>query len=183
MAKQSFADIFEQWENLQKDKEGKKTAPVKSPPKTKALESQSEQKNAYTPTESFADIYDAWTQSHDEDKAMKRKANASGLKKDTGPSINQIRKMDAQAELDLHEVTLEEAKRQTAEFLENCYAKGLRKVRIVTGKGIHSKNGEAVLKPVITAVVTNHPRVREVFTPKAAEGGSGALSVILKGRM
>lgn len=134
---------------------------------------------------SFEEIYGQWEKCHDESLAISKRVKASGSfpgkgKADT--SINIIRRMNAQDEIDLHEIKLEDAIRATENFLDISYAIGLRKVRIITGKGLHSVNGEAVLKPVITNICQNHSRVREVFTGKASEGGSGALIIILKAR-
>ncbi len=130
---------------------------------------------------SFANIYEQWTKSHDEssaiDKRYKRTASSNKVTKD---SINEIRRMKAQDTLDLHSYTLEEAIVTTRNFLSSSKQKGLRKVLIITGKGIHSAGGEAVLRPTVINIANAHPAVREVSTPKAAEGGSGALVVILK---
>lgn len=131
---------------------------------------------------SFADIYSQWEKTHDEGREIAKRARVSDAPKDDGPSINQIRRMTAQDELDLHEMILDDAVPATRSFLDRSFAKGLRKVHIITGKGIHSKNGEAVLRPSIINVCRSHPKVREVTVPKAAEGGSGALTVIFKAR-
>lgn len=130
---------------------------------------------------SFAEIYEQWTRSHDEssaiDKRYKKTARDEKAPKD---SINEIRRMKAQGTLDLHSCTLEDAMVKTRNFLASSKQQGLRKVLIITGKGIHSSSGEAVLRPTIINVAKAHPAVREVSVPKAAEGGSGALIVILK---
>ena len=133
-----------------------------------------------TTKESFADIYSRWESTHDEASAMSRRARDDDPKHGEGPSINEIRRMPVQEELDLHEMRLEDAVRSTNEFLEVCQKRGYRKVRIVTGKGLHSENGEAVLRPAIIGLCRNSSLVREVSVPKASEGGSGALTVILK---
>ena len=133
-------------------------------------------------SKSFADIYSQWEKTHDEGREIARRARVSEAPGEDGPSINQIRRMSAQDELDLHEMLLDDALAVTRSFLDSSYAKGLRKVRIITGKGIHSKNGEAVLRPAVTDVCKSHPKVREVTVPKAAEGGSGALTVIFKAK-
>ncbi len=130
---------------------------------------------------SFADIYEQWTKTHDESSAIdKRYKKTSGVVQSQKDLINEIRRMKAQDTLDLHSFTLEEAMVRTRNFLAASKQKGLRKVLIITGKGIHSAGGESVLRPTILNIVQNHPAVREVFTPKASEGGSGALTVILK---
>ena len=133
-------------------------------------------------SKSFADIYSQWEKTHDEGREIARRARVSEARGEDGPSINQIRRMSAQDELDLHEMLLDDALAATRSFLDSSYAKGLRKVRIITGKGIHSKNGEAVLRPAVTDVCKSHPKVREVTVPKAVEGGSGALTVIFKAK-
>ena len=131
-------------------------------------------------SKSFADIYSQWEKTHDEGREIAKRARVSEAPGEDGPSINQIRRMGAQDELDLHEMLLDDALAATRSFLDSSFIKGLRKVRIITGKGIHSKNGEAVLRPAVTEVCKNHPKVREVTVPKAVEGGSGALTVIFK---
>ena len=131
---------------------------------------------------SFADIYSQWEKTHDEGREIAKRARLSEGPKEGEPSINRIRRMAAQDELDLHEMLLDDAVAATRSFLDSCYSRGLRKVHVITGKGIHSKNGEAVLRPAIIGICQNHPKVREVSVPKAAEGGSGALTVILKAR-
>ena len=134
---------------------------------------------------SFAEIYESWEQTHDEGRAIAKRARESsdttGVQ-DPELQINRIRRMESQDELDLHEMILDDALAATRSFLDRSFAKGYRKVRIITGKGIHSKNGEAVLRPSVIDVCRSHPKVREVSVPKASEGGSGALSVILKAR-
>ena len=130
---------------------------------------------------SFADIYEQWTKTHDESSAMdKRYRKTADPNKAVKDSINEIRRMKAQDTLDLHSYTLDEAMIMTRNFLSSSKQKGFRKVLIITGKGLHSAGGEAVLRPTIINIATSHPSVREVSTPKAAEGGSGALVVILK---
>ena len=129
----------------------------------------------------FAQIYEQWERTHDEQKAMAgRISSGTGEGKSGGPTVNEIRRMKAQDELDLHEMKLEEALAQVKAFLDSCSSRGLKKVRIVTGKGIHSKGGEAVLRPQVTEMCRRHPKVREVSVPGASEGGSGALNVIFK---
>jgi len=132
------------------------------------------------PKPSFADIYSQWENTHDEDAAMRKKAASHQSAKEAGPTINQVRHMAVQDELDLHEMIRSDALQATTSFLDSSYDKGLKKVRIITGKGLHSKGGEAVLRPAVIEVCRNHPGVREVSVPKAAEGGSGALTVIFK---
>ena len=130
--------------------------------------------------QSFADIYSKWEQEHDEKGAINKKIRSSETESKQGPTISQVRSMKVQDELDLHEMILEDAIKAVNDFRDIRYKKGFRKVRIITGKGLHSDNGTSVLRPAVIQLVNNHPKVRETFVPKASEGGSGALSVILK---
>ena len=130
--------------------------------------------------QSFADIYSQWESTHDEAKALSKRARDDSPNHGKEPSINEIRRMNAQDEIDLHLLRLEDAVKEASLFLEESQRRGLRKVRIVTGKGLHSENGEAVIRPAVLALCKESSLVREVSVPKAAEGGSGALSIILK---
>ena len=42
--------------------------------------------------------------------------------------------------IDLHGYTLEEANKQISEFIENCYVNKVKKINVITGKGMRSKN-------------------------------------------
>ena len=44
--------------------------------------------------------------------------------------------------IDLHGYTLEEANKQISEFIDSCYINKVKKVNIITGKGMRSKNLE-----------------------------------------
>ena len=44
--------------------------------------------------------------------------------------------------IDLHGYTLEEANKKISEFLENCYLNKVKKINVITGKGMRSKNFE-----------------------------------------
>ena len=44
--------------------------------------------------------------------------------------------------IDLHGYTLEEANKQITEFIENCYVNKVKKINVITGKGMRSKNLE-----------------------------------------
>ncbi len=42
--------------------------------------------------------------------------------------------------IDLHGFTLEEANEEISKFIENCYLNKVRKINVITGKGMRSKN-------------------------------------------
>ena len=81
--------------------------------------------------------------------------------------------------LDLHGLGAEEAKAATAAFLADCVRRGLRCVRIVHGKGLRSAGREPVLKRHIRKLLTRKSEVLAFVEPRAIEGGSGAVVVLL----
>lgn len=81
------------------------------------------------------------------------------------------------AELDLHGLTLLEAEEEVSAFVAESRNKGLARVRIITGRGIHSLDGRAVLKLGIETFLKHKGyKFREA---KINEGGEGALEVSL----
>ena len=44
--------------------------------------------------------------------------------------------------IDLHGFTLEEANKEISKFIENCYLNKVKKINVITGKGMRSKNLE-----------------------------------------
>jgi len=84
--------------------------------------------------------------------------------------------------LDLHGMNRTEAAAQVAHFVRASAQRGLRCVRIVHGKGLGSKNREPVLKGKLRAWLAPRDEVLAFCQAPPAEGGSGALLVLLKGR-
>lgn len=85
-----------------------------------------------------------------------------------------------QSHLDLHGLTIPEARAQIAEFLAHCVRKGLRCVRIVHGKGLRSPNREPVLKKKVAGWLAQKDEVLAFCQAPQAEGGSGAALVLLR---
>ena len=109
----------------------------------------------------FKDIYNLWSRIHDENTAIIRHKKSFEEEKTVVPTISELRKMNTQAKLDLHNLTLEEALSRANFFIEDCWSNGLRKIKIVTGKGLHSPNGEPVIRPEIINIISRHSKVRE----------------------
>lgn len=86
----------------------------------------------------------------------------------------------AQAELDLHGLNRLEAKHELADFLHECRRRGIRCVRIIHGKGLGSKNREPVLKLHVRHWLTQRDEVLAYVQARPAEGGSGAVMVLLR---
>jgi DNA-nicking Smr family endonuclease len=87
-----------------------------------------------------------------------------------------------QDSLDLHGMNRAEAAESVAKFLRAGVARGLRCARIVHGKGLGSKNREPVLKHLMRKLLPRRDEVLAFCQAPAADGGSGALLVLLKAR-
>jgi DNA-nicking Smr family endonuclease len=87
-----------------------------------------------------------------------------------------------QDELDLHGMNRVQAADAVAEFLRQCRARHIRCVRIVHGKGRGSVNREPVLKAKLRKWLVVRDEVLGFCQATAADGGSGAVLVLLKGR-
>ena len=87
-----------------------------------------------------------------------------------------------QADLDLHGMNRDEARHQSATFLAECLRQGYRCVRVVHGKGLGSPGREPVLKKLVLGWLAQRQEVLAFCQAKPADGGAGALIVLLKGR-
>jgi DNA-nicking Smr family endonuclease len=85
-----------------------------------------------------------------------------------------------QSQLDLHGMRRDEAREALGEFLRGAIRRGQRCVRIIHGKGLGSINKEPVLKNKVRAWLVQKDEVIAFCQAKAADGGSGALVVLLK---
>ena len=85
-----------------------------------------------------------------------------------------------QGELDLHGLTVAEAKLELIGFLQYCQKTSLRCVRIIHGKGLRSKNREPVLKNKVAHWLMQRDETLAFCQAKAADGGGGAMLLLLK---
>jgi DNA-nicking Smr family endonuclease len=81
------------------------------------------------------------------------------------------------AELDLHMLTRSQAEIELYDFLEKASSLGFRKIRIITGKGLHSENKESVLRPFIENILKCEKL--KFCNAKMNRGGEGAIEVSL----
>jgi DNA-nicking Smr family endonuclease len=86
-----------------------------------------------------------------------------------------------QGELDLHGLTAAEARPMVVEFLNTSVRHGARCVRIIHGKGLRSRNREPVLKRKVAGWLAQRDDVLAYCQAPRADGGSGAVVVLLKG--
>jgi DNA-nicking Smr family endonuclease len=65
------------------------------------------------------------------------------------------------------------------DFLYKCRQRSLTKILFITGKGLHSRNGSPVVKPVLRKHLEKLSYVVRVYESRRDRGGQGALEVTL----
>ena len=89
--------------------------------------------------------------------------------------------MKCEAFLDLHGLHQDEAEVRLTNFITDCKNRGLKKVMIIHGKGIHTTGTDPVLGKLVRSFIERDKRCGTSGHPKnKAEGGTGATWVILK---
>lgn len=85
-----------------------------------------------------------------------------------------------QDQLDLHGSRTEEARQLLVDFLGIATKRGYRCVRVVHGRGRSSQNGEPVLKRKVASWLAQRKDVLAFCQARPADGGSGAVMVLLR---
>jgi DNA-nicking Smr family endonuclease len=81
--------------------------------------------------------------------------------------------------LDLHGLTVEQARRELLTFLGECEIAGVRHAIIVHGKGFRSRD-KPVIKPMVNRWLSTAENVLAFHSALPKDGGSGAVYVLLK---
>ena len=104
-------------------------------------------------------------------------------------------KLNITKSIDLHGFTLEEANKEVESFLNDCFDQKVSKVKIVTGKGLHSQNDKdpyiskkfGILKNSVPEFIKNNPSlikiIKSITDAEIADGGSGAIYIYLKKKL
>ena len=90
---------------------------------------------------------------------------------------------EPQVTLDFHKagiLTREEITALTQRFLERSAQQGLKKIMIITGKGLHSQNGEAVIKPLVEKILSKSQYIKTFSWATRQRGGDGAFEINLQ---
>ncbi len=87
---------------------------------------------------------------------------------------------EVSAELDLHGLTLEEAKKILHDFIKEAYHFKTRYIRIIHGKGHHSQDEYPALKNLVNQELKTLQAVLAFSSAPARTGGTGAVNVFLK---
>jgi DNA-nicking Smr family endonuclease len=126
--------------------------------------------------ESLSDEFDA-------DSLLDTDDNLSYVRQGVGIDVaKKLRKGHwvIQAQLDLHGLRRDDARETLGEFLRKCLRQGFRCVRVIHGKGHGSINKEPVLKQKVKNWLVQKEEVLAFSQATAADGGSGALIVLLR---
>ena len=96
---------------------------------------------------------------------------------------------------DLHGYSLDQANIEIQDFIETSYNKGISKIKIITGKGLHSDNEKdpyiskdfGILKNSVPEFIKNNRDLMNMITDiKSADiedGGEGAFYIMLKKKL
>ena len=84
-----------------------------------------------------------------------------------------------QGELDLHGLTVPDAKQALREFMAEALERRWHCVRIIHGKGLRSGHRGPVLKGLTAAALRRFAPVLAFVSARAVDGGTGAIYVLL----
>ena len=85
-----------------------------------------------------------------------------------------------QRQIDLHGLRRDEAREALSAFIREAHRHGIRCVRVVHGKGLGSPGKTPVLKSRVHSWLVQKNEVLAFVQAKPADGGAGALVVLLK---
>ena len=95
-------------------------------------------------------------------------------------------------EIDLHGFTLDDANKEIEKFINECFNNGFNKIRVVTGKGLHSNNEQdpyvskdlSILRYSVPEFIKNNIElmklINEFKEAPIEDGGEGAFYILLK---
>lgn len=95
-------------------------------------------------------------------------------------TLRKLRRATVQDNLDLHGHSGDEARQLLQIFLHHAVQNQLRCVRVIHGKGMNSRGGEAVLRTLTRNWLTQHPQVLAFCAASPETGGDGAVLILLK---
>ena len=85
-----------------------------------------------------------------------------------------------QSEIDLHGLTVAEARTVLGDFIENSVEQGHRCVRVIHGKGLGSGDRGPILKAKVDNWLRKWDAVLAFISARQVDGGTGAVYVLLK---
>ena len=119
-------------------------------------------------------------------------SNEELIDKDKGLEKNKVKKIKT---FDFHGYSLDQANKNIEDLIYDSYNKGINKLIIVTGKGLHSENEKnpyvskdlSILKYSIPEHIKNNEElmsmINEIKDANIEDGGSGAFYIFLKKKL
>lgn len=89
-------------------------------------------------------------------------------------------KWSVQRQVDLHGLRTDEAREVLTNFVRDSHRQGIRCVRVIHGKGLGSPGKAPVLKDKVHRWLTQKSEVVAFVQAQPAQGGAGALLVLLQ---
>jgi len=126
--------------------------------------------------EALSDAFDAETLLHTDEHLSFRRPGV-------GPDVvRKLRQGDwsLQGQVDLHGLRTDEARSTLAGFIRDAHKHGLRCLRVVHGKGLGSPGKTPVLKGKVHSWLVQKTEVMAFVQARPADGGAGALVVLLR---
>lgn len=151
-----------------------RATPARPRPEPRPL--QRERDEAAVMREALSDEFDVETLLHTDELLSYRRP---GL----GPDV--VRKLREgrwaiQGAIDLHGLRTDEAREALGRFIRESHQHGLRCLRVVHGKGLGSPGRTPVLKGRVLRWLVQKKEVLAFVQARPAEGGAGALVVLLR---
>ena len=125
--------------------------------------------------ESLSDDFDVSTLLDTDDELSYRR---SGIGTDVTQKLRKGH-WSLQGQIDLHGLRSDEAREALGQFIRDAYKRGWRCVRVVHGKGLGSPGKTPVLKSKVQRWLVQKNEVLAFVQARAADGGAGALVVLL----
>ena len=146
------------------------------PKKPRPLPVQTLRDEAAVMQESISDEFDVSTLLDTDDLLSYRR---SGIGTDV---TRKLRRGDwaIQGQIDLHGLRTDDARQALADFIREAQRQGLRCVRVVHGKGLGSPGKTPVLKSRVQGWLVQKKEVLAFVQARPADGGAGALVVLLQ---
>lgn len=130
-----------------------------------------------------ADEQAALRASREQPFALPAAGDASVYRRDHVPerTLRRLRRglYAVQDELDLHGLGAVAAEALLRRFLHEAREHDHRCLRLVVGKGLHSKQDEPVLRPLVEGLLRHRADVLAYASAPPTQGGTGALLVLL----
>ncbi|QCB44694.1 Smr/MutS family protein [Hydrogenophaga sp. PAMC20947] len=146
------------------------TTPVEPEPLQRMADEQSVMREA------LSDDFDVETLLHTDELLSYR---TPGLGFDVVRKLREGR-WSIQRHIDLHGLRTDEAREALGRFIRETHAQGLRCIRVVHGKGLGSPGRTPVLKGRVLRWLVQKQEVLAFVQARPAEGGAGALVVLLR---